>query len=88
MKTPVEKAIARAVSPRSVRLSGNLTVPRTYGVYRLPHGSGDTRCYRYGNHPIRMKELEREFGSCKLEHLFLARSDASLVAGAFNRYVA
>ena len=36
--------------------------------------------FRFGNHPVRQRELEREFGSCKLEYLFAERTDAKAVA--------
>ena len=88
MATSLESTIAKAISPRDVLSDGHLTSPRSYGVYRLPHGVTDTRCYRFGNHPVRMQELAREFGSCKLLHLFLSRADAELVARGYNGYVA
>jgi hypothetical protein len=74
------KVIARAISPSSVRPDGALTVPRSFGVYRIPSSAASTRRYRYGNHPIRLQELEREFGSCRLEHLFAHREEAKKVA--------
>ena len=84
MPDSVEKAIERAINPRSVRADGPLTAPRSYGVYSLPLTAGATRRYRFGNHPIRMLELELEFGSCKLQHLFLARADAMAIAASLN----
>jgi len=79
-----DKLIGRAVSPSSVRTKGQLTEPRTYGVYELPEVAGSTRRFRMGNHPIRMIELELEFKRCKLLYLFRLRSDAVLLAGHFN----
>ena len=79
----VDHIISRAISPASVRPDGSLTRPRSYGVYRMPPGAEGRRC-RFGNHPVRMWELEREFGSCKLEHLFANREDAKLVAAALS----
>jgi hypothetical protein len=74
----------RAISPKEVRPDGGLTVPRSYGVYELPAGSGATRRYRLGNHPVRQSELQREFGGCKLLYLFLQRSDAVQMASLLN----
>jgi hypothetical protein len=78
----IDHITARAISPSSVRPDGWLTSPRSYGVYRIPSSAASTRSYRFGNHPVRLKELEREFGSCKLEYLFTDRDDAEAVAKA------
>lgn len=74
----------RAISPRSVRSDGHLTLPRTYGVYELPSTVQNTRRFRFGNHSVRLRELEREFGACKLLYLFEAREDALAMARACN----
>ena len=74
----------KTISPHAVRSDGMVTSPRSYGVYTLPAStSGTLRC-RYGNHPVRMTELEREFGCCRLCHLFLHRDDAAAMAGLLN----
>ena len=80
----LQNAIVRAISEADVREDGPLTVPRSYGVYRLPTGVGATRRYRFGNHPVRMRELRLEFGRCALEHLFRDREDAKFVAATLN----
>lgn len=72
---PLDPIMQRAISPASVHVVGPLTVPRSYGVYRLPPGAPGRR-YRFGNHPVRMQELQREFGTCALECLFAQRADA------------
>ena len=79
-----DRIVQRAISPRTVQPNGPLTMPRSYGVYKLPEHARGTRQHRYGNHPVRMAELEREFGSCHLEFLFLSRNDARAVALALN----
>jgi hypothetical protein len=79
----VDQVIGRAISLASVAPDGALTKPRSYGVYRLPERAAGRR-YRFGNHPVRMWELEREFGSCSLVHLFAAREDAKHVAAALS----
>ena len=83
MPTEVELS-ARAISPRSVRVAGSLTEPRTYGVYELGQSGNCTRRYRLGNHPVRQIELEREWGSCKLLYLFRQRADAVSMASLLN----
>ena len=79
----IDEVIRRAIAKGQVREVGPLTEPRSYGVYRLP-SAGATRRIRYGNYPVRMWELEREFGSCALVHLLLSRSDARAVAALLN----
>ncbi len=76
----VEHILSRAINPSSVRPDGWLTSPRSFGVYRIPSSATSARSFRFGNHPVRQKELEREFGSCKLEYLFTDREDARAVA--------
>ncbi len=82
--TTIEHIIQRAINPSTVRSDGCLTDPRSYGVYRIPSTAGSTRSFRFGNHPVRMRELEAEFGSCELEHLFRSREDAKAVALALS----
>ena len=84
MKTAIADVLARAAGATDLRPDGPLTAPRSWGVYRLPSTAGATRRFRFGNHPVRKTELEREFGSCGLEHLFLSRDDAARVAAALN----
>ena len=74
----------RSVSPQSVRPDGPLTSPRTYGVYELSGAPKGTRRFRMGNHPVRMRELQAEFGGCKMLYLFVQRSDAVDMAAALN----
>ena len=87
--SPTIKALAlKAISQRTVDADGPLTSPRSFGVYQLPQTAKNTRLFRFGNHPVRQHELEREFGSCKLIYLFLSRSDAVAMASARNGRVA
>ena len=74
----------RAVDPSKVKAVGTLTEPRSYGVYQLPYASSGSSRFHFGNHPIRVQELEREFGTCTLTFLFEAREDAENVARALN----
>lgn len=74
----------RSVGLSSVQPAGRLTRPPTFGVYLLPARAGATRRYRYGNHPVRMRELHAEFGDCSLVALFLQRVDAASLAEIEN----
>lgn len=81
----VADILQRAIDIASVRPDGRgYTTPRSWGVYRLPPDAGATRRWRFGNHPVRQGELEREFGSCRLEYLFLARADAQAAAATLG----
>ena len=63
----VEQLFTRSLDQESVRadpISPGLTIPRTWGVYKI-EGSDcgpSGKRYRHGNHPIRRVELERDFG--------------------------
>ena len=80
----LEALQAQAVSPDSVQARGSLTVPRSYGVYELCEHVGPTKRFRYGNHPIRMRELEGGFPKCALRYLFLTRETAVAMASILN----
>ncbi len=59
------------------------TIPRSYGVYELPSFSKG-KANRFGNHPVRRIELEREFGSVIVIELYLKRDDAKNRADYLN----
>jgi len=84
MDDSTQAIIRRADSPSSVQVTGLLTDPPSYGVYMLPANCGTTRRYRFGNHPVRMQELKREFAHCTLKHLFLSRADAMALTSILN----
>lgn len=80
MRSSLDSVLLRSVSPSGLRPDGPLTHPRSYGVYLLPAGHGSTRRVRFGNFPVRQRELEAEFGSAKLLYLFFCREDAEKAA--------
>jgi len=84
MARKLEQILARAIGPSQVRPDGPLTSPRSFGVYVLPAKHGSMRRYRLGNHPVRQRELEAEFGRAELLHLFRSRQDAAAVAAELN----
>jgi len=75
MPTVIENLAVHAISPRDVNPDGSLTVPRSFGVYELPSSASGTRRFRLGNYPVRLHELEREFGSCKLLYPIACQPD-------------
>lgn len=60
-----------------------LTIPRSYGVYELPENATGRR-YRFGNHPIRQIELEKEFGDLDILYIYLSREEAKEHANELN----
>ena len=80
----VAKIAKRAIEPSDVRIEGSLTAPRSYGVYQVPYAATSDNRFHFGNYPVRLQELEREFGSCTLTYLFSSREDAEAIARALN----
>ena len=78
---------ARAVSPTEVKVEGNYTAPRTWGVYRVEAFKNGQRGsdYHLGNHPIRHRELERDYGAAELVLLFTSRTDAEELKYLLNK---
>ena len=61
----------------------NWTIPKTYGVWELPQDSSGKR-YRFGNYPVRGKELEREHKNAELIALYTTRNQAMEYAHDLN----
>lgn len=80
--TALASLLAQAISPKSVQIVGLYTQPRSWGVYRVDSAA---KGFRFGNHPVRMQELEREFGRCVLVVLFADRDLAREAARQLNR---
>jgi len=81
----MDQIIGRAISPSSDEEKGRYTNPRSYGVYKLPAHCGATRRYRFGNHPVRRRELNLAYRTtCELMYLFLSREDAMALASMLN----
>lgn len=76
--------MAKAVNPETLHFEGNYTSPRSYGVYRVNDAQVTGRRFRFGNHPVRLYELDREYSSCEVIGLFLQREDAKRLADSLN----
>lgn len=66
---------SETVDPESLKpdqLSPNHTNPRSYGVYKILSSSVKKQ-FRSGNHPIRQKELSKEFADVELIALYLRK---------------
>ena len=83
--TDLEDLIQRAIDPSTVKLEGTLTSPPSFGVYLVEDTDDGRQHYRFGNHPVRMHELEDKFGAAELEYLFLSREDAAAMTALLNR---
>ena len=80
-----EGLIAKGVDPEQLTSDGYLTRPRSWGVYEIfPEPRSATRRFRQGNHPVRMKELEKEFGKVRLVRIFVAKGTAKELADHLN----
>jgi hypothetical protein len=82
----IKHLLAQSVAESSLVFGGNLTLPRSWGVYEIqsPAGNGGTRKYRLGNHPVRQQELEKEFGAAKPVALFTSRGIAEELKRRLN----
>ena len=77
--------MAKRVDPNQYKADPsnlNCTVPGTWGAYSIPDEFvyGRKKKYRFGNHPARMIELKRMYGSVELIALFKNRDDAKGLA--------
>jgi len=84
-----EQLMEKAVDPKHYPIGPDnpqRTKPRTWGTYSIPDEFvyGRKKKYRCGNYPVRMKELERDYGSVKLEALFENRDDAKVLAELYE----
>jgi hypothetical protein len=82
--TREDELLALAIAPSQVREDGPLTLPRSFGDYRLTGTRSSGRMYRFGNHPVRQRELIAEYGGAHLEALFLKRPLAEELASRRN----
>lgn len=82
-----QSLLAKSVLEKALRTdekNRNYTVPRSYGVYEISVATNSKR-FRFGNHPVREVELNREFGNIKRIGLFLERADAKTLAILLNQ---
>lgn len=83
-RSQINDLLSRAIGPGQVRPDGYLTSPRTFGVYRVTGARREGREFRFGNHPVRQRELIQQYGGARLEALYLERSLAELLARLLN----
>ena len=80
----IQELLALSIDASRLRADGNLTLPRSYGVYRLTGSRKSGRLHRFGNQPVRLQELIRDFGGASLEALFTERTHAVELASLLN----
>jgi len=81
----IDDLLGKAIRPAAVSAAGTLTVPPSFGVYRVTSKQRTGREYRFGNHPIRGQELVNQYGGASLVALFLDRELAKELANLLNR---
>lgn len=81
----LEDLLQRAVDPARVHIDGTVSSPPSFGVYLVVDPETGAERYRFGAHPVRLQELEDQFGSCDLEYLFLQRADAAALVTLLNK---
>jgi hypothetical protein len=82
----VSELLSKAVEAHALVTTGQYSAPRSWGVYKItPPKVSATRLHRFGNHPVRQSELEREFGSAKVVSLFTSRALAEELSRLLNR---
>jgi len=80
----IDVLMAVAIDPKKLRFVGNYTEPRSFGVYKMTVRGNVGKRYRFGNHPVRANELDRDYGGCEIEAVFLEREQASDLADYLN----
>jgi hypothetical protein len=80
----IDALMAIAIDPKTLRLVGSYTEPRSYGVYKITKSGNVGRRYRFGNHRVRANELDRDYGGCEIEALFRERGQAKELADHLN----
>jgi hypothetical protein len=80
--------LAQAVTTEGLLDAGPHTRPRSWGVYKVAERADTTefRRYRFGNHPIRQRELEVEFGDVERVALFTSRRLAEELQRVLNAH--
>jgi hypothetical protein len=84
-KQSIQALEQNAISRNDIKYDGRLTLPKSYGVYRILNTVNAGKAFRYGNHPVRQSELQREFGDCCLVYLFLEREYAFKMQKILNK---
>ena len=82
-----EELLSKAVTPPGFTVVGVLTIPRTYGVYKLKGQAKSGRTFRFGNHPIRHYELTNEYGRTDVVAILFNRRDAVELANIENALI-
>ena len=82
----IEALLGEAVAPCSLSPDGIYTRPRSWGVYEIspPDSGRATRRFRFGNHPIRERELSAEFGGVRVIAVYTSRTLAESLASLLN----
>jgi hypothetical protein len=80
----VQALLESAVMPYTLTRAGRYTQPRSYGVYELAEPPVSTTRFHFGNHAVRLRELQHAYGRVHLFALFLKREDAEELCRILN----
>lgn len=83
MPASLNELIAKTIDEKALKADGQLTLPRSYGVYDIQEAK-QGNIYRQGNHPVRLRELQKEFSGTTLKYLFSSKEDAVQLASLLN----
>lgn len=84
-KQAIQALEQNAISCNDIKYDWRLTFPKSFGVYQILNTANAGKAFRYGNHPVRQSELQREFGDCCLVYLFLEREYAFRMQKILNK---
>lgn len=81
----VDTILSRRISPELLQPDGQYTIPRSYGVYYVTNA--ENRHYRCGNHPVRERELKRQYGEVNVSvmAIFINIDDCRQLALLLNQ---
>ncbi|MEO5698840.1 MAG: hypothetical protein ABIQ60_17095 [Burkholderiaceae bacterium] len=84
-KSRSKAILAMACKQETLVIEGPYTRPRSWGVYVVTSEKPTaTKLHRIGNHPVRERELRREFPVVQQVALFTARALAEELAALYN----
>jgi hypothetical protein len=78
----LKQLFANSLDASPFKQAATLSDPPTWGVYRVSRGNAQV--FYKGNHPARLRELQRIYGNAELVAPFATRVDAEELAYLLN----
>jgi hypothetical protein len=79
-----EALLLKSLKNSELVTDGKYTNPRTWGTYDICDNSKKSNRFRFGNHPVRMNELNRKYNTCHIVAIFSSRELACELANLLN----